>query len=198
METEKHQFLDIDGGLGTSRSLAAPHATEEEGETAKDILETYDATDSNPHGRSVADDTGARSRINLRSRERMETGNVRTLYQTGKLTNVIQEMNRCGISILGIAETHWTGKGHVTTASGELVIYSGSQDHRAGVGMILSKSVSNSMVAYRAISDRVLYVRIRATPFNVSFIEVYVPTTEATDEGMEEFYDQIRTVLVIS
>ena len=107
-------------------------------------------------------------------------------------------MNRCSISILGIAETHWTGKGHFTTASGQLVVYSGSQDHRAGVGMILSKPVSNSMVAYRAISDRVLCVRIRATSFNISFIEVYAPTTEATDREVEEFYDQIRTALDIS
>ena len=64
--------------------------------------------------------------------------------------------------------------------------------------MILSKSVSNSMIAYRAISDRVLYVRIRATPFNISLIEVYATITEATDEEVEEFYDQIRTALEIS
>ena len=107
-------------------------------------------------------------------------------------------MNRCSISILDIAEIHWTGKGHFTTASGELVMYSGSQERRAGVGMILSKSVSKSIVAYRVISDRVLYVRIRATPFNISFIEVYAPTTEAIDEEVGEFYDQIRTAIEIS
>ena len=198
MEREKHQFSDMDGGLGTSRRLAALHATGEEGETVKDISGTYDATNSNPHGRFVADDTGVRSRINLRSKARIGTWNVRTLYQTGKLVNVIQEMNRCGISAIGIAETHWTGKGHFTTATCELVIFSGSQDHRAGVGVILSKSVSNTMIAYRAISDRVLYVRIRAALFNISLIEVYAPTTEATDEKVEEFYDQIRTALEIS
>ena len=126
------------------------------------------------------------------------TGCISALYQTGKLANVMQEMNRCSISALGIAETHWTGKGHLTTASGELVIFSGSQDHRAGVGVILSKSVSSSMVAYRAISDRILYVRIRAAPFSVSFIEVYAPITETTDEEVEGFYGQIRTALQIS
>ena len=107
-------------------------------------------------------------------------------------------MNQCGISALGAAETHWTGKGHFTTASGELVIYSRNQDHRAVVGMILSKSVSNSMFASRAISDMVLCIRIRATLFNVSFIEVYAPITKATDEEVEEFYDQMRTALGIS
>ena len=198
MERETHQFSDMDGGLDTSRRLAALHATGKEGGTVKDISGTYDTTNSNPHGRFVADDTGVRSRINLRNKARIETWNVRILYQTGKLANVIQEMNRCGISTVGIAETHWADKGHFTTATGELVIFSDSQDHRAGVGEILSKSISNSMIAYKAISDRVLYVRIRAAPFNISLIEVYVPTTEATDEEVEEFYDQIRTALEIS
>ena len=107
-------------------------------------------------------------------------------------------MNRCGISALGIVETHWTGKEHFTTASGELIIFSGSQDHRAEAGVILSKSISNSMAAYRAISDRILYVRIRAAPFNISFIEVYAPTIEATDEEVEDFHDQIRSTIEIS
>ena len=52
----------MDGGLGTSRRLAALHATGEEGETVKDISGTYDATNSNSHRRFVADDTGVRSR----------------------------------------------------------------------------------------------------------------------------------------
>ena len=64
--------------------------------------------------------------------------------------------------------------------------------------MIFSKSVSNSMIAYQAIRDRVLYVRIGAAPFNISLIEVYAPTTEATDEEVKEFCDQIRTAVEIS
>ena len=96
----------MNGDLGTSRRLAVLHATGEEGETTKDIPGTYDATDSNPHGRLVADATEARSKINLGKRERIRTWNVRTLYEIGKLANVIQEMNRCGISALSAAETH--------------------------------------------------------------------------------------------
>ena len=180
------------------QELAVLHATGEEGKTVKDIPGTHDPTDSNSHWMFVAADTGARSRINLRNKERIGTWDVQTLYKTQKLANVIQEMNRCSISILDIAETHWTGKGHFTTASGELVIYFGSHEHRAGVGMILSKSISNSMASYRVINDRVLYVRIRATPFNISFVEAYGPIAEAIDEEMGEFYDQIRTALEIS
>ena len=77
-------------------------------------------------------------------------------------------------------------------------IYSGNQDHRARVRVVLSKSVSNSMVAYRAISNGVPYTHIGATAFNTSFIEVCAPTQEATDEEVEKFYDSIRIALEIS
>lgn len=36
------------------------------------------------------------------------TWNVRTLNQEGKLENLIKEMSRLKIDILGVAETHWT------------------------------------------------------------------------------------------
>ena len=35
--------------------------------------------------------------------------NVRTLYRTGNLAQTAREMNRRGISIMSISETHWTG-----------------------------------------------------------------------------------------
>ena len=161
------------------------------GETVKEAPLIYDAINSNPLGRFVADGKGALSKINLRSRARIGTWNARTLYQTGKLANAIQEMNRCNISALGIAEPHWTGKGHFNTTSGELVTFSGSQNHRAEVGVILSKPVSDNTIVYTAISHRVLYVRISATPLNISFVEVYAPITEATDEKIGKFNDQI-------
>ena len=39
------------------------------------------------------------------------TWNVRTLYQPGKLDNLIQELNHMKIDIMGIAETRWTDTG---------------------------------------------------------------------------------------
>jgi len=56
-------------------------------------------------------------RINLRKDIRIATWNVQSLYQAGKLCNVVNEMNHSGISILGIAEARWTGSGHFTAAN---------------------------------------------------------------------------------
>ena len=61
-------------------------------------------------------------RRTLRKELEVATWNVQTLLQAGKLTNVISEMNRANIEILGIAEARWKGSGYFTTESGELVI----------------------------------------------------------------------------
>jgi len=73
---------------------------------------------------------------------------------------VIREMNRCSISLLGIAEARWTGCGHFTAASDKLVIYSGGDTHSAGVAVILSKQVKPNLLAYKAISERLFHIHI--------------------------------------
>ena len=52
--------------------------------------------------------------------------NVRTMNETGKLAQVTSEMRRFKLHILGVSESRWTGSGKLTTATGETVIYSGS------------------------------------------------------------------------
>ena len=42
------------------------------------------------------------------------TWNVRTLYQKGKLANIIQEIKQIGISILGISEMRWLDTGQLS------------------------------------------------------------------------------------
>ena len=110
------------------------------------------------------------------------------MYETGKLDNVIREMNRCSISLLGIAEVRWTGCGHFTAASGELLIYSGGDTHSAGVALILSKQLKLNLLAYKAISDRMIYVPVKAKSFNVSLLQVYAPTLAASEEETDEFF----------
>ena len=42
---------------------------------------------------------------------RIATGNVRSMFQAGKLDNVIQEMDNMIFDVLGLCETRWTGNG---------------------------------------------------------------------------------------
>ena len=122
----------------------------------------------------------------------MATWNVQTLLQAGKLTNVISEMNRANIEILGIAEARWKGSGYFTTESGELVIYSGGNTLQAGVAVIFARNAATCLKAYRVVSNRILYVQIQTAPFDISFLQVYAPTAAASEQELDEFYLQVQ------
>ena len=66
------------------------------------------------------------------------TWNIRSLYESGKLANTIQEMNRLQIDILGVSETFWPASGSFRS-EGAGIYYSGNNTtaHRRGVAIIL-------------------------------------------------------------
>ena len=49
--------------------------------------------------------------------------NVRTMFEAGKCAQVIKEMQRYGVSILGVIEMRWNSCGGLRIATGETVLY---------------------------------------------------------------------------
>lgn len=123
---------------------------------------------------------------------KIATWNVRTLLQKGKLANVIQEMKRMNIDILGISEMRWNESGRLRTTDNYTVIFSGNNNHSNGVGFILAPNVASKISGYWAVSDRVILVKLKNTKINTSIIQAYAPTSEASDEKLAEFYQDLE------
>ena len=68
------------------------------------------------------------------------TWNVRTLYRAGQLENVIHEMNRAKLDILGLCETQWPRNGRLELEN-HTMLYSGCGQHAKGVALIMTKKV---------------------------------------------------------
>ena len=102
--------------------------------------------------------------IKLRKVLQLAAWNVRTMRTNGKLEIIEREMMRLGISCLGLSETRWTGVGHFLSDAGSTVIYSGAEEHKHGVGLILNGSTAKAMMGYNPIRDRILTVRLAAEP----------------------------------
>ena len=45
---------------------------------------------------------------------------------------------------------------------------------------------------FTPINDRIAIIRLHTTPFNISIIQVYAPTTDHTDEEIETFYNELQ------
>ena len=118
---------------------------------------------------------------NSRRKMKIATWNVRTMYQAGKLENIVLETKRMGVDIMGLAEVRWQQSGKIV-CNDHTLIYSGhKKDPKDGVGLLLSKVVSKSVLGYCALSDRISLVRINGKLFN-SIIQVYAPTSASSEE----------------
>ena len=113
-------------------------------------------------------------------------------YQSGKLENIVLETKRMGIDIMGLAEVRWLQSGKIVWHDHTLIFSGHKKDHKHGVGLLLSKLVSKSMLGYCALSDMILLVRIHSEPFNFSIIQVYAPTSASSEEEIEDFYSDLE------
>ena len=97
------------------------------------------------------------------------------------MDQVIQEMQRLQINLLGLCEVRWTGAGKVVTNNTTLV-YSGGGKHEYGERDLLDKGFSSCSVGYWAISERVMLVKIRGRPFNIAVIQAIPMETWLCEE----------------
>ena len=151
------------------------------------------------HGRQVTPGRHqATGRTNMRKHSlKIATWNVRTLYKKGKLDLAKQEMDRMKINILGLSAVRWTGSGIIPTDD-KKIIYSGGDSHERGVGIIFDLHASRAITGYWAISDRVLLVKMKGQPFDITIIQVYAPTSESSDEDIDQFYADMEKAKRIS
>ena len=53
----------------------------------------------------------------------------------------------------------------------------------------------NTVIGCQPISSRLITIRLRATPFNITIVQAYAPTTDYDDEKIEGFYEQLQEVV---
>ena len=134
----------------------------------------------------------------LRGREdiAIATWNVRTIRAAGKVEELLREMGRYKWSILGLFEMRWKKFGEIPTDGRHRVYFSGNEDkHEQGVGFLVHKDIVKSVIRCRPISSRLMTVRLRASPFNITIIQVYAPTSSYDDSEVDEFYRELQSLV---
>jgi len=94
-----------------------------------------------------------------------------------------------GVDTWGLSGVRWDGQGHFTTLDGHRIVYSGRPTQGiSGVAVWIHRKIAVALVGYEPVTDRVLIVGLNAKPRNITLIQVYGPTTAATNEEIERFY----------
>ena len=88
---------------------------------------------------------------------RVGTWNVRTLKN--KEQEVIEEMKKYRLSVLGVSETHLKGCGEKETG-GAVMVYSGVKEGRAkgGVVLIIVGEIRDFLKEWQCVSERLVKV----------------------------------------
>ena len=75
------------------------------------------------------------------------------------------------------------------------MIYSGAaKTGQSGVAVILDKEARKGFISYDAISDRILTVHLDTKPVKTTIIQVYAPSTNHSEEDIEDFYSQLQRI----
>ena len=115
------------------------------------------------------------------------------MSETGKLAQVIAEMRRHKLHILGMSESRWTGSVRQTTTTGETVLYSGREDnqHHERVVVILRKGMEKSLLEWKPVSS-LMRARLRGWHINITLIQYYAPIIDREDADKDAFYQQLQ------
>ena len=62
---------------------------------------------------------------------------------------------------------------------------------RNGVAIIVNKRVQNAVFGWNLKNARMISVCFQGKPFNITVIQVYAPTSNAEEAGVEQFYEDL-------
>ncbi|KAJ8709964.1 hypothetical protein PYW07_009330 [Mythimna separata] len=94
-----------------------------------------------------------------------------------------------------LCETHWKNSGHLQTKA-HIIFFSGNPDSsRNGVALALPLQHKNCVLGYEPVNDRIISVKLKASPVNLNIVQVYAPTSQASDEIIEDFYTTLEATI---
>ncbi|CAG2220119.1 Craniofacial development protein 2 [Mytilus edulis] len=119
--------------------------------------------------------------------------NVRTMFQVSKTAQVIREMERYQLGILGISECRWTESGKIIT-QGHTIIYSGRNDnqHTEGVAIIMNKECTKSLIEWEPINERLIRARFSSSYAKTTIIQCYSTTNDTEEEINDAYYEALQ------
>ena len=102
------------------------------------------------------------------------------------------------VDILGISELTWTGMGEFNSDD-HYIYYCGQESlRRNGVAIMVNKRVQNAVLGCNLKSYRMISVRFQNKQFNITVIQVYVPTSNAEEAEGEWFYEDLQDLLELT
>ena len=115
----------------------------------------------------------------------------------GKL-EVVKQMTRANVDILGINELRWTGMGEFNSDDHYICYCEQESLRRKGVAIMVNKRVRNAVLGCSLKNDRMISVHFQGKPFNITVIQDYTPTSNTEEVEVEQFYEDLPDLLELT
>ena len=69
---------------------------------------------------------------------------------------------------------------------------------RNGVAIIVNKRIPNAVLGCNLKNYRMVSICFQGKPFNITVIQVYTPTSNAEEAGVEQFYEDLQDLLELT
>ncbi|GFN77293.1 craniofacial development protein 2-like protein [Plakobranchus ocellatus] len=106
-----------------------------------------------------------------------------------KIENVIQEIDRIKLNILGLAEIRWKGADSMKLGS-KILICSGRHTHERGFGILFDVTRAKSLGS--SAQFKIEWLQLNWYPLNLEITQVFAPTSDNEDVEVEQFYKEIE------
>ena len=125
---------------------------------------------------------------------RVGSWNVRSLRH--KELEVIEEMKKYRLEVLGLSETHLRGCGEREIGE-SVMIYSGVSEGRVkgGVAVIISGESRRYVKEWMCVNERLMKIRLRVNQEWVTFIQAYAPTEDSEEGVKDSFYYSLEELV---
>jgi len=143
-----------------------------------------------PRDRVFGKSTGKRKKDLL-----FGTWNVRTLYKSGAVHNIVNEVEKYKVKLTALQEIRWTNTGTININE-TTIFYGGCTEQRQlGTGFAVHKDLVPAVKEFKDINPRMSVLTIEAQWFDISFVNVHAPTEDKSQDEKEAFYEQLENAL---
>ena len=74
----------------------------------------------------------------------------------------------------------------------------GASLRRNEVTLMVNKRVQNAVLGCNLKNDRMILVPFQGKPFNITIIQVFVPTTDVEEAEVDQFYEDLQNLLELT
>ena len=97
---------------------------------------------------------------------------------------------------MGLCELRWKNFVEMSTDDGHQVNFSGEEGkHEYGAKFLVHKDVVGAVLGCQSVYSRLISIRLRAAPFNITILQVYAPTSGHDDSEVDHFYQQVQETI---